>query len=193
MKKNLFDSKPLKGDNLTYKMLATFLWEQKAVSLHRATSILFDAYVEDSRLQKERLNLIDRGLETQPLHFTDILDQAIMLSCFCIENLLKQMITYLNPDLIDNGKLSGILCDHDLFKLATEAKYDFTEDEIKYIECANVYITLGRYPIGKSKASTKGSVTYNKATLRIFDDLYNKLTEELKLRFHTRKNIITNE
>ena len=73
---------------------------------------------------------------------------AQLLYAYAIENVLKGLIVFKRPGLIQEHELHGELKTHDLNKLAEKAKVTVEEDERLVLEAlSQLSIWAGRYPI----------------------------------------------
>ncbi len=77
----------------------------------------------------------------------------------CLENMLKGVLCYRNPDLIAGTKIDRKIKHHRLKELALMTGLNFSVDEKSLLNFLTTYVRwFGRYPIPADSAETVGTV-----------------------------------
>jgi hypothetical protein len=80
---------------------------------------------------------------------------AQLLYAYAIENVLKGLIVFKRPGLIQEHELHGELKTHDLNELAKKAKVTVEQNERPVLEAlTHLSISAGRYPIAEPSVDT---------------------------------------
>ena len=163
-------------------------WQSKAGELHRAALLLAQQFFEDTEALRAALKALEEGqtadLPSQP---TSVMSQFVLLAAFSLENLFKGLVLYKEPNLVDGGKTSGIMRSHDLLSLASRAGVSLTPEEHRLcVLASSAAVYWGRYPISNSAEVSLQQTKITGHSVRVFDELFQRVTLLFKERFHTR-------
>lgn len=153
-------------------------WKKKSEELKFSAEILFREVQVD---QKKFYEEVEKT-RNDP-NYVPVLEENkssfwvyIFLCGLSIENLIKGIILFDNPELIMNGKIQGIITKHELLKLIKYADIELNQDEILFCEIATEAITsFGRYPVPKNSSHLTRQMTIKFSTKEIFEVLFEKL------------------
>lgn len=105
----------------------------------------------------------------------------LLLASFSIENLLKGILIYENPNYISNGSLSKKVSHHRLSVLTEEIdSISLTDDELEVIEVLESCLPYwGRYPIPKKAHEIENEIVASSDFKSIFEFLFNRLDKHI--------------
>jgi hypothetical protein len=168
-------------------------WQAKARQLHRAALLLAHQFFDDAQAVSQSVRAYESGqLSELPSHPVSVMDQFVLLAAFALENLFKGLVLYKEPNLVNGGKIAGILTSHDLLSLAGRADVSLTAEENQLcVLASSASISWGRYPVSTSAGTTISSVTVNGRAVQTFDELVQRVDSLFKERFHSRTRAAT--
>jgi hypothetical protein len=166
-------------EDWNYEMSANEIhWESKAFQLKKACDILF--YATSYEFEEFR-KAVNEKRWSELKHEVNILDQAIMLASFSIENLMKGIYVSKFPEAITQGKIpDDIGKTHNLNILAEKVSMVLDEDEKRLCDHLTEWaVNHGRYPIGKKTSDLKSRRKINLGVKHPIDELFSKVLHEL--------------
>jgi len=182
MKQKIFWVKEEKGKFL-YTQLSN--WKIFADQFYRASEFLFieikrdlamwyTDYINTLKTEKE----IDRGYIPQ-------LDSVYFLQIgYCLENMLKGIMIFENPVLIQGSRIDDSITSHSLLNFAEKIqKIVFTKEEKKLLEFLTKSILwYSKYPIPKTVNKVIGSSGHKIDNVRLcFEGIYRKLSRYMQV------------
>ncbi len=140
-------------------------WKIKADEFYRSSEYL---WIEINKDHLEMINRREKGKEIKKRNYISytpsIAHPYFLLISLSIENLLKGIILYLNPNLI-TGKLNKSVKTHDLKRISNLTTIQFSKDENDFLNMASTLIPwYSRYPIptNTSEVIQSANFDYNK-------------------------------
>ena len=123
-----------------------------------------------------------------------------MLRGMSVECLLKVAVRYSGKSIVKDEEV--ILKTHDLLKLSTDTKIEFSKEEKNILEDLTTYIQCGRYPISSKMRDMEKTIklinmietSHNTITAKISiwpkdkEDNFKKLIEKLKMFLENPQN-----
>lgn len=163
-------------------------WLRTAKELHRSALLLADQFAADGRdiprIVAEQLGGGDDGANSST---PGVLNQFTLLAAFCLENLFKGLVLCDEPQLIEGGRITGILGSHDLIPLAARATVELDANEERFCELASsASVGWGRYPISRTANESVASITVTSSSFGVFDRLVQRAEALLLTRYPTR-------
>lgn len=158
-------------------------WKLFADQFYRGSEIIyhqhqFDSYLRtmDSRRSRETGKPGNIGY----LPFLD--DIYYLLAGYCVEDMLKGLIIYDDPTIIQKSELSGFITKHDLCYLSSKVKPKFSRDEKNLLKFLSEHILwYSKYPMPKKASETVSFRSHNAETIRtVFKGIYKKLSDEMQ-------------
>jgi len=168
-------------------------WKLFADQFYRASECLLQQVRADmTRMVREHL----RHKAGSPFSSTyqPTIDHVYFLTIgYCLENMMKGIIIFQDPDHVANGKLSRQVKSHDLARLAKLTGVIFSDDEQRFFDFITPSIKwYGKYPIPTKAEDSIGSSNHSIEEVRKhFLNIYRKLslkmesTGKLKVHLHS--------
>ena len=177
------------GPNWVFELAGnSFVWRGTAESLYRAARVITDQVGSDNREFVSFLQQAETHPEATRPDTPSLWNAAILLYGLSLENLLKGLLLFKNPDYIADGKLRGpTITSHDLCILAAEADVALSEDEA--VVCAfatDAIYSWGRYPIPIDRSRMNSMTRISAKAFAICDRLFNRVHALYEERFHGR-------
>lgn len=176
-------------ENIWYELSADPInWLSKAEELKRSALILADVFFQDmDMVRKYSSEYQTKESSDVVLPKGDTMSQFMLLAGFALENVFKAYVIYKNPNLVSNGRIEGILKDHNLVKLAHHADIELNPEEERFCELAfNATISFGRYPIPKEARYSMSSSKITGHAVFTFESLFERLLGLRSERFNSR-------
>lgn len=159
-----------------------FFWLKQAKELDRAAMLIWAAVLQDS----EWMSQFEVGAEIRLEQVPHVnLGRVFWLNAgFALENLLKGIIVKDKPDSVINGRITGHLKTHNLFKLAKRASIDLNVIEAFYLWVGTQCVMwAGRYPCSTKPEETAPPVFSESDVIA-----YRSLFDRLEGQFDTSKS-----
>lgn len=163
-------------------------WYQKAVTLRAAASTLYASMADDLDRYENALQEAQEKLSSSADGQVEIEHDApdvlpfYLLSGYAIENLLKAVMVYRSPSLINADHLSSKLTKHELPLLAETAGVEISPHEaavLRWLE--EVVVWKGRYQaplkrvrLGKFWAFDHADKSMREMCNKLIDDIFNR-------------------
>jgi hypothetical protein len=162
--------KSFDDDRMAPEDLSTRLadWKIVADQFYRASELLF--------IQIEKDNSSDHATARIPPQLDQI---YFFLIGMCLENLIKGILIYQNPNLGNGSELKGKIKSHDLKTLALDLKkIEILQDELELFDFLKEHIVwIGKYPIPTKATNFYEYMYYVTGKVReIFLLVYKKLS-----------------
>lgn len=107
---------------------------------------------------------------------------CFLLGSFSLENMLKALVVYENPDFVSNSKLARGLKSHDLCRLSKAVKnIKLYQSECKLVSVfSEAAVSWGRYPCGLSLLETRTAQSFTAEVFLAYDRLFSRLDRKAR-------------
>ncbi len=179
-------TKDTNQENVSHGSLSTSLnnWKLIADEFVRASEVLYSELTKDNQKVindhsefKRTGNFVNRG-------YTPHLNHVYFLQIgYCLENMIKGILTYHNPQLVDGKEIAKRLKSHKLVTFTPDLRnIQFGEDDKQLLEfVTEIIIWFGKYPIPTKAQEAVRSAAYRVDKVRdAFFSLYDKLSQEME-------------
>ena len=156
-------------------------WRAKAEELDRMVWLGYAACREDTEeFRAYRADPKQNALPSKPRTFW----VTFFLAATAIENLLKANLVVEHPECISKGRFQGkVIGKHNLLRIAEDAGIALNPDERDFCELGSEAIrSFGRYPIGKSMASSPSRLRIGEYAFSTYQRLYDRLWQRIAAR-----------
>jgi hypothetical protein len=150
-------------------------WWLSAHDLHDQTK---EAYI---RRGKSKLTKIDA--EGKVLFHLDGIDRScFLLGGFSLENIIKSLVVFENPNFVANSKLAKELKSHDLLSLAQMVShFTLTQGEIDLVGIfSKATVSWARYPCALNFHETKSASHFTADVYETYELLFARLDKATK-------------
>lgn len=158
-------------------------WKLFADQFYKASECIFIQVILDRQKMLQNHLRWQREKSYPDRNYTPTLDNIYFLQIgYSLENMIKGLLLFENPDLVAKRKLDVSIKSHNLSKLAAMLKIELSDDEKELLDFITPHIIwYGKYPIPADALDSIGSSFHQIEKVReFFLSLYKKLSKKME-------------